>query len=195
MITGALETNKIQNKEVIIKELKEIPNHEFVILSFSRLNVPQKGIDVILKTALLMPFYHFIIAGPYDITIETIDRKSIPKNIHLIIKDFSEEEKANLFKRCDVFIAPYVNEDFGITPIEANSFGKPVIYCYDSGEIVYTQKHKTTGYMSSRHPNEITEGIEYCLKYRECMKFACIENASNYTEEKFRNSFRKYLFQ
>ena len=45
-----------------------------------------------------------------------------------------------LFRKCDVFIAPYLDEDFGITPIEANAYGKPVIYCDDSGEIeLYTK--------------------------------------------------------
>ena len=100
-----------------------------------------------------------------------------------------------LFRKCDVFIAPYLEEDFGITPIEANAYGKPVVYCDDSGEIVYTQKHKITGYMSRRIPKEIVEGIEYCIKNKDKMKDACIKNALNYTVEKFETSFRKYLFQ
>jgi glycosyltransferase involved in cell wall biosynthesis len=185
-----------EKKKVIIKELEEIENiYEAIILSFSRLNIQQKGIDIILDTALLMPSYQFIIAGPPDITLKTIDKRNMPKNINLIVKDFSDEEKAILFRKCDIFIAPYLDEDFGITPIEANAYGKPVVYCNDSGEIVHTQKHKITGYMSMRNPKEIAEGIEYCIKNKNQMKNACIENASNYTGEKFETSFRKFLFQ
>lgn len=190
-----IEASNVKKKKVIIKELEEIDNYEAIILSFSRLNIPQKGIDIILDTALLMPSYQFIIAGPHDITLETIDKRNIPKNINLIVKDFSDEEKAILFRKCDIFIAPYLNEDFGITPLEANAYGKPVVYCNDSGEIIYTQKHKITGYMCRRNPKEIAEGIEYCIKNKEKMKNACIENAAKYTDEKFETSFRKYLFQ
>jgi glycosyltransferase involved in cell wall biosynthesis len=80
----------------------------------------------------------FIIAGPYDPSLETINKQKLPENINLIVKDFSDEEKTTLFRRCGVFIASYLEEDFGITPIEANAYGKPVVYCDDSGEIVHT---------------------------------------------------------
>ena len=49
--------------------------------------------------------------------------------------------------------------------------------------------------MSRRISKDIAEGIEYCIKNKDKMKDACIENASNYTVEKFETSFRKYLFQ
>jgi len=193
------ETINIQDKDITRKKLGKtntITSHKnLVILSFSRLNVFQKGIDIIFKTALLLPSYQFIIAGPYDITLKTIDKSNIPKNILLMVKDFSVEDKAALFKTCDVFIAPYLEEDFGITPIEANAYGKPVVYCDDSGEIVHTQKHQTTGYMSSRNAKDLVEGIHYCIKNKEQMKKACINNALNYTVDKFETSFQKYLFQ
>ena len=85
-----------------------------------------------------------------------------------MIGEFSEEQKAELFRACDVFLAPYLEEDFGITPLEANGYGKPVIYCDDSGEIVRTQKHKHTGFMCTRTPTSIADGIKYLLgKQRE----------------------------
>jgi glycosyltransferase involved in cell wall biosynthesis len=168
-------------------------NERFFILAFSRLNVIQKGIDVIIKTAQFMPDYDFVIAGPYDTTIETIDGLTLPSNVQLIVKEFSEQEKAELFSNCDVFLAPYIQEDFGITPLEANAYGKPVVYCDDSGEIVEIQKHKDTGFMCRRIPQEIAKGIEYCIKNREYMKTACIDNASKYTWNKFECFFRTYI--
>lgn len=168
-------------------------NERFFILAFSRLNVIQKGIDVIIKTAQFMPDYDFVIAGPYDTTIETIDGQTLPSNVQLIVKELSEQEKAELFSNCDVFLAPYIQEDFGITPLEANAYGKPVVYCDDSGEIVEIQKHKDTGFMCRRIPQEIAKGIEYCIKNREYMKTACIDNASKYTWNKFECFFRTYI--
>ena len=168
-------------------------NERFFILAFSRLNVIQKGIDVIIKTAQFMPDYDFVIAGPYDTTIETIEGQTLPSNVQLIVKEFSEQEKAELFSNCDVFLAPYIQEDFGITPLEANAYGKPVVYCDDSGEIVEIQKHKDTGFMCRRIPQEIAKGIEYCIKNRVYMKTACIDNASKYTWNKFECFFRTYI--
>ena len=195
-----IPTTKIQKTDAIREVLGRINNNndnnkKLVILSFSRLNIQQKGIDMIMQSALLMPSYQFIIAGPFDITLDAIDKSSIAKNIHLIVKDFSEDEKTALFRICDVFVAPYLEEDFGITPIEANAYGKPVVYCDDSGEIIRTQKHKTTGYMSRRTAKNLAEGIEYCIRNKDQMKEACINNALNYTGDKFETSFRKYLFQ
>jgi glycosyltransferase involved in cell wall biosynthesis len=171
------------------------PSDQLVLLAFSRLNVTQKGIDIILDTAILMPSYQFIIAGPHDVTLETIDLNHIPKNVKIIVKNFSSEEKSYLFRKCDVFLAPYMNEDFGITPLEANAYGKPVLYCDDGGEILCTQKHGTTGYMSRRIPEEIANGIEYCIKNKERMKSDCMNNASKYSWDKFESSFRRHVFK
>jgi glycosyltransferase involved in cell wall biosynthesis len=171
----------------------EKKNEPFFLLAFSRLNVMQKGIDIILETASIMPHHIFVIAGPYDNTIESIDKRHVTPNIQLIVREFSDKEKAELFNKCDVFLAPYIKEDFGITPLEANAYGKPVIYCDDSEEITLTQKHKETGFMCRRIPQAIVEGIEYCVTNKERMKMACIDNATKYSWQKFEESFRSYI--
>jgi glycosyltransferase involved in cell wall biosynthesis len=174
------------------KDYRQQPNtirntNEFCpLLSFSRLNVMQKGIDIIMQTAFSLPQYHFVIAGPYDPSIDYIKpSKRITPNLNIMVGNFSEEQKAELYSSCSLFLAPYVEEDFGITPLEANAYGKPVIYCIDSGEIVRTQKHKKTGFMCRRTPSSIAEGIEYCLKNKESMAQACIENAKQYSWDNF----------
>jgi glycosyltransferase involved in cell wall biosynthesis len=171
----------------------EKKNEPYLLLAFSRLNVTQKGIDVILKTASIMPYHIFVIAGPYDNTVESIDKQHLPPNVQLIVREFSDEVKAQLFNKCDVFLAPYIKEDFGITPLEANAYGKPVVYCDDSGEITITQKHKETGFMCRRIPQAMVEGIEYCITNKELMKMACIDNATKYSWQTFEKSFQSYI--
>jgi glycosyltransferase involved in cell wall biosynthesis len=165
-----------------------------LLLSFSRLNVMQKGIDIIVQTAFNLPQYHFVIAGPYDPSIDFIKSSTrITPNVNIMVGKFSEEQKAELYSLCNLFLAPYLEEDFGITPLEANAYGKPVIYCMDSGEIVRTQKHKQTGYMCRRTPSSIAEGIEYCLKNKESMAQACIENAKQYSWDNFEKLIVQYI--
>jgi glycosyltransferase involved in cell wall biosynthesis len=164
------------------------------LLSFSRLSVMQKGIDIIIQTAFNLPQYSFVVAGPYDPSIDSIkSSSSLTPNVNIMVGDFSEEQKAELYRACNVFLAPYFEEDFGITPLEANAYGKPVIYCKDSGEIVRTQKHKQTGFMCNRTPSSIAEGIEYCLKNKENMEQACIENAKQYSWDNFEKSIVQYI--
>jgi glycosyltransferase involved in cell wall biosynthesis len=163
------------------------------LLAFSRLNVVQKGIDTIVSTALVMPNYRFIVAGPYDNTIDYISKEDLPANVQIVIKEFSKEEKHQLFLGCDVFLAPYIEEDFGITPLEANAIGKPVVYCDDSGGITYTQKHLKTGFMCKRNPADIAKGIEFCMENKESMKQACIDNSSNYSWASFEKHFSEFV--
>jgi glycosyltransferase involved in cell wall biosynthesis len=168
--------------------------HPPLLLSFSRLNVMQKGIDIILQTAFNFPQYHFVIAGPYDPSIDSImSYARLTPNVNIIPGEFSEEQKADLYRSCDIFLAPYLEEDFGITPLEANGYGKPVIYCKDSGEIVRTQKHKHTGFMCNRTPLSIAEGIGYCLNNKESMTQACIENAKQYSWDNFEKLIVQYI--
>src|SRR5207253_1555796 len=111
-----LNNNNNSNNDTLQK--KNEPN---LLLAFSRLNVMQKGIDIILEAASITPHHIFVIAGPYDATVESIDKGSLPPNVQLIVREFSDEAKAELFNKCDVFLAPYIKEDFGITPLEANA--------------------------------------------------------------------------
>jgi glycosyltransferase involved in cell wall biosynthesis len=164
------------------------------LLSFSRLSVEQKGIDIIIQSAINLPQYTFVIAGPFDPSIDALKASSrITSNVKIMIGEFSEDQKAALFDACDVFLAPYLQEDFGITPLEANGYGKPVIYCEDSGEIVRTQIHKLTGFMCNRTPTSIASGIQYCLENKENMKQACRENAKQYSWENFEKSIIDYI--
>lgn len=168
-------------------------NDSAIILSFSRLSLVQKGIDMILDAAPLLPSYHFIIAGPSDPSIHSIDLLSLPANVQIIEKEFSEDEKADLFCNCRVFLAPYIEEDFGITPIEANAYGKPVVYCDDSGELVRTQKHTKTGFMCNRKSEDIAAAIEFCVRNASILSPTCTDNAANYSWDSFEKSFRAYV--
>lgn len=148
--------------------------------SFSRLEVVKKGLELILDTAPLLAEVDFLIAGNPHGDMRPL-KANLPSNIRLVSKDnWLASEKLQLYRECDVFLAPYVHEDFGITPIEANSFGKPVVYCEDGGGILESQVHKVTGYMSKRQPRSFASGIMYCIENGENMATACIQNARRF---------------
>jgi glycosyltransferase involved in cell wall biosynthesis len=176
----------------LIRELADLRTP--ILLSFSRLSVVQKGIDVIVQSASKLPEFTFVIAGPFDPSIETLKSSTIiPSNVRIMAGGFSEAQKAALFDACDVFLAPYLEEDFGITPLEANGYGKPVVFCDDSGEIVRTQEHKQTGFMCNRNPESIASGIRYCIENKEKMEEACRENGKRFSWENFERSMIDYI--
>ncbi|MBI1880518.1 MAG: glycosyltransferase family 4 protein [Chloroflexi bacterium] len=51
---------------------------------------------------------------------------NVPNRV-VMIKDFSEEEKAKIFAACDVLVFPSSEESFGLVFVEAWACGKPVI--------------------------------------------------------------------
>ena len=155
----------------------------------------EKGIDVIIKTATITNEITFVIAGPPGSDAQNPQLKNLPSNVHLIVTKFSSAQKSELFWNCSVFLAPYVDEDFGITPLEANGCGKPVVYCHDSGEVTRTQRHLITGFECPRNPIKIAEAIRYCIKNSQFMREDCIENAKNYPWETFESTIRQIVKQ
>ena len=191
-IDQATRSEKSYQDLDLIRELVDLRTP--ILLSFSRLSVVQKGIDVIVQSASKLPECTFVIAGPFDRSIEALKASTkITSNVRIMPGEFSEAQKAALFDACDVFLAPYLEEDFGITPLEANGYGKPVIFCDDSGEIVRIQKHKQTGFMCNRNPDSIASGIRYCLENKDKMEEACRENGKRFSWENFERSIISYI--
>jgi len=96
----------------------------------------------------------------------------------------SDEEKWNLFQRCQALIYPVKDEDFGIVPVEANSAGTPVI-AYAGGGANETIINKKTGLLFKRYTVEaLTEQIGILPKVNIDPE-ACRLQACKYSREIF----------
>ncbi len=103
-----------------------------MVLYLGRLS-PQKSIPIFIKSAKKilrrMPTVEFVIAGDGD---EKRNLMKLTKKLHLDHKitftgKVSEKEKVNLYQKAWVFVNPSLIEGWGITTIEANACGTPVI--------------------------------------------------------------------
>lgn len=104
----------------------------------------------------------------------------------------SNEELKSQYQNCRAFISAVSDEDFGITPVEAMGYGKPVI-AYRSGGVTETVIEGKTGVFF----DELTETAlcEAITKF-EKMKFdpkVCRNQAEKFSKETFKGKIRKLV--
>jgi len=87
---------------------------------------------------------------------------------------------AAYYSQADVFMLLSENqpdgdvEGFGIVALEANAYGVPVVGAKYCG-VEEAVGHKQTGYLvDGDKPDEITEGVKYCLSNRDSLKMGAV---------------------
>jgi len=99
----------------------------------------------------------------------------------------SDEELHDLYRRCFAVIFPAFNEDWGLVPLEAMSFGKTVVSS-DTGGPRETMIDGKTGWLVRPHPEGIATGIKRCVDSEDSlneMSIACKARASEFTWDDF----------
>ncbi len=89
---------------------------------------PSKNVGPILDLARAWPEMNFVFAGPErsdTLAIRAQLAESPLSNVELHLS-ITDQEKAWLYANCAGFVFPSLTEGFGLPPIEAMHFGKPV---------------------------------------------------------------------
>lgn len=97
------------------------------LLHLSRL-APTKNIEALLALAAAWPEQRLVLAGadsPYAREVQRSVAARGLANVVLAI-DITEAQKAWLYAHCTGFLFPSLAEGFGLPPLEAMHFGKPV---------------------------------------------------------------------
>ena len=97
------------------------------------------------------------------------------------------------YKNCIALIFPAL-EDFGLTVVEAQAFGKPVI-AFRGGGALETIKEGKTGLFFD---NQTKESLMQALQLFTSMKFDPTEsknNAYRFSQSSFKNAFLKLVHQ
>ena len=97
------------------------------LLHISRL-APSKNIVALLALAAAWPEQRLVLAGAPSPYVDEVRRLIAAKGLHNVMLqlDLSEAQKAGLYAGCLGFLFPSLAEGFGLPPIEAMHFGKPV---------------------------------------------------------------------
>ncbi len=97
------------------------------LLHISRM-APSKNIAALLNLAAAWPEQRLVLAGAASAYSDEVQRQVAQRGLTnvLLRLDLSEPQKAWLYAHCLGFVFPSLAEGFGLPPIEAMHFGKPV---------------------------------------------------------------------
>lgn len=116
---------------------------------------------------------------------------NLEHRIH-ILNNISEEEKYALIQNCEAMLHPSLAEGFGIPPIEAMAFGKPVFLSQ------FTSLPEIGGdlafYFDSFNPKEMATYYQYKMKYFSGNKLELEDKIKNWAAKfDYREMAKNYL--
>jgi glycosyltransferase involved in cell wall biosynthesis len=114
-------------------------------------------------------------------------------------KNISTEELAELYANCKAFIFPQY-EDYGLTALEANAAGRPVI-AYNKGGVLDTQNikaeniaHRTAILFDEQTEESLIKAVNYFEKIEADFDTQNIrKHAERFSEESFINQIKGYI--
>lgn len=151
-------------------------------LSVNRL-YPEKRVELQIDAFRSMPEEKLIIVGGYS---EGDHAKSYAKNIInnlpnnvKLLGEVSEIELLDLYSRCKGLICTAMDEDFGMTPVEAMASGKPVVAVNEGGfkETIVDGK---TGLLINADVPSVIKAVKFIAHEPESYRDACLEQAKRF---------------
>ncbi|MCK4592120.1 glycosyltransferase [Candidatus Parcubacteria bacterium] len=180
--TGKLKVHKVKSPSPGLVRLGR-KNDYFLIVS--RLS-PYKKIDIAIEAFNKLELPLIIIGGGQD-------RKRLEKIAEKNIKflGFQPEEKlGQYYQNCYAFIFPG-EDDFGITPIEAMSFGKPVLAFRKGGSIETIIEGVTGEFFDDPIPEILADGIKRIKNnYNSYNSKKIKRHAEKFSRKKFEEDMR-----
>lgn len=184
---------KVIYPPVSVKNFTMVTQKENFYVAVSRM-VSYKKMDLIVEAFNSMPDKKLIVIGdgPEFFKIKS----KAGKNISLlgyqsldVLKDYMQRAKAFVFA---------AEEDFGITPVEAQACGTPVI-AYGKGGALETVRglgvDKPTGiFFKEQKVPALCEAIKFFEENEEkFLSSNCRENAERFNEERFKTELKDYI--
>jgi glycosyltransferase involved in cell wall biosynthesis len=176
----------LPNVKLKAKNLKK--DYYFIV---SRI-VGAKGLDLAVDAALKAGFKLKIAGSPsgYYFEHDKLVKKSQGKVEFL--GQVSDEELVKLYKGAKGFFALSKDEDFGITPVESQLCGTPVI-AFNGGGYKETVIDGKTGVLFNDYS---VDGLIEAVRKFESLKFKtedCIEQARKFSKERFIKEIKGFV--
>jgi glycosyltransferase involved in cell wall biosynthesis len=174
----------------------------FSISTFMR----KKNLHALIPMMAHLPEYKLVIAGKvihrdyYRKTLETVHESGLEQRV-VFMGEIPEGEKLWLYQHCSAFLFPSLAEGFGMPPVEAMSFGKPVFVSNRTsipeicGNLAFYWENFDAEYMA----NVFRLGMQTCRNDSEYPQKIKHDATSRYSWErtimKYIELYRKVLSQ
>ncbi len=178
-------------------------NHKFEILNSKQILNPDyylvvsrlyrhKNIDIAIEAFNKLNSSLVIIGdGPEKERLKSRIEKG--KNIKLV-GFVSDDELSSYYQNCRAFIMPQ-EEDFGITPIEAMSYGKPVLALRKGGAIETIIEGKTGEFFDDPIPEALADGVRRLNEnYQNYDQDFIKKHTEKFSGTKFREKILKLVY-
>lgn len=169
-----LRTQKQGDYFLIVSRLSAYKNIDVAVQAFNELKMNLKVVGIGREEANLRK-----IAGP---TIE-------------FLGFVSDAALAGLYANCRAFVYTTADEDFGLTPLEANSFGKPVI-AFRSGGVTETMvEGETALFFNNLSAASLTAAVgEFEGRPGDFWSAEVLRrNAARFSKRRFQEEFRLWV--
>lgn len=160
-------------------------------LSVNRL-YPEKRVELQVEAFRRMPEEHLVIVGGYaagDHAAAYARRimDLLPENVK-ILGEVPEDGLIDLYSRCRGLVCTAMDEDFGLTPVEAMASGKPVV-AVDEGGFRETMTPET-GVLAGADAASIRDAVLAVSKDPEEYRDACLRRAEIFALPRFAEEIR-----
>lgn len=108
------------------------------------------------------------------------------------VGEVDDDKLMKLYAGCIALIYPSENEDFGIMPVEAQAFGKPVV-CYRSGGVLETVIENKTGMFFDELTAESIEKAMKRLSNNTINPDECTKNAARFSDKRFKREILQFV--
>ena len=162
-------------------------NYDNFWLSVNRL-YPEKRLELQIEAFRQLPEEQLIIVGGYAVGDHALKyaeriRRNLPENVELL-GEVTDKELIDLYAQCKGYITTALDEDFGITPIEAMAAGKPVIAVKEGGYLE-SLVDGVTGLLIDADVESVVNAVGSISKEPEIYKEACQERAKLFDKSIF----------
>ena len=165
---------------VDFRRISEIPasSGEWDVIFVGRL-IREKNLELLFDAMNLLPELNCIVVG--DGPERDRLAKIAPGNVDLI-GSLAYEEVISVMKSSKVFAIPSRREGFGISALEANACGLPVVTIRHQMNAVVEIAEKT-GFIAEPDAKDLAEKIRLAVEMRRRMREKCINFARNFDWE------------
>ena len=106
--------------------------------------------------------------------------------------EITDKQKDELYRNCRAYIFPAEEEDFGISPVEALGFGKPVIALRQGGVLESVLEGETGEFFDK----PTVESLVKVLTNFEPKRYKpenCFKQAKRFSKERFKKEIKKFI--